>query len=138
VHRQFVRIAARHPFLPCFIDPNAAKQTLSYGRALAGSMCLARRLHPLLDAESMVALWLPPSTGGAVANIALALLGKTSVNLNYTSSAELNQSAVRQCGLRRVITSRTFTERVKIDPGPGVELVYLEDFRGRVSAWQRV
>src|SRR5439155_46266 len=34
VHRQFVRLAARHPFRPCIIDPNAAKPLLKYGEVL--------------------------------------------------------------------------------------------------------
>jgi acyl-[acyl-carrier-protein]-phospholipid O-acyltransferase/long-chain-fatty-acid--[acyl-carrier-protein] ligase len=47
------------------------------------------------------------------------------------------QSAVRQCGIRHVLTSRRFTARLKIDPGPGVELVYLEDLASQVTRWQR-
>ena len=86
----------------------------------------------------MVGAWLPPSAGGAFANIALALLGKTSVNLNYTSSAEGVRSAIEQCSIRHVLTSRLFCSKVNLDPGPGVELVYLEDFRKQVTRWQRV
>src|SRR5262249_32600303 len=83
-------------------------------------------------------LWLPPSMGGALGNIALALLGKTSVNLNYTSSAEFLRSAIRQCRLRHVLTSRRFAERVKPTFADDVELLYLEDFVPRVSGWQRL
>jgi hypothetical protein len=35
-----------------------------------------------------------------LANVALAFLGKVSVNLNYTASAESVQSSVRQTGLK--------------------------------------
>src|SRR5207249_3851148 len=49
VHRQFVRTAARHPFWPCFIDPNnTAKPVLRYGEVLAGAKILAAKLRPLL------------------------------------------------------------------------------------------
>src|SRR5262249_50967404 len=87
VHRQFVRTAARHPFWPCFFDPNNAQKPIyRYGEVLAGAKILARKLRPLLGDAPMVGLWLPAAVGGAIANIAVALLGKAAVNLNYTSS----------------------------------------------------
>jgi acyl-[acyl-carrier-protein]-phospholipid O-acyltransferase/long-chain-fatty-acid--[acyl-carrier-protein] ligase len=138
VHRQFVRMASRHPFRTCLIDPIGTGQTLSYGKALAGAMCLARHLRPMLADEPIVGLWVPPSVGGVLANIALALLGKTTVNLNYTTAAEAVQSAVRQCNIRHVLTSRRFALKVPLDAGPGVELVYLEDLRDKITNGQRI
>ncbi len=138
VHRQFVRMAARHPFRPCMIDPNATKPELNYAEVLTGVKILKRRLAPLLKDDAMVGLWLPPSAGGAIANICLAFLGKTSVNLNYTATASIVQSAIKQCGIKHVITSKLFAHKVAIDPGPGVELIYLEDFRKGISKWERI
>ncbi|HEV3449356.1 MAG TPA: AMP-binding protein [Gemmataceae bacterium] len=137
VHQQFVAMAARHPFRPCMIDPIQGRK-YRCGEVLAGAAIMARLLRPLLGEERMVGVWLPASTGAAFANIALALLGKTSVNLNYTSSAEGVRSAIGQCSIRHVLTSRLFIAKVKLDPGPGVELVYLEDFRKQVTRWQRL
>jgi acyl-[acyl-carrier-protein]-phospholipid O-acyltransferase/long-chain-fatty-acid--[acyl-carrier-protein] ligase len=85
----------------------------------------------------MVGLWLPSSLGGALANLALALLGKTAVNLNYTSSADNVRSAIRQCNLRHVITSRLFLSKMPLDPGPDVQFIYLEDLRLQMSKMQR-
>jgi acyl-[acyl-carrier-protein]-phospholipid O-acyltransferase/long-chain-fatty-acid--[acyl-carrier-protein] ligase len=140
VHRQFVRMASRHPFRPCLIDPLVQKEgALSYGKVLAGAMCLARQLVPRLGTdEAMVGLWLPPGAPAALANIALALQGKTAVNLNYTSSASVVQSAVRQCSLRHILTSKRFTHRVPLDAGPDVEAIALEDVLGQVTTGQRV
>jgi acyl-[acyl-carrier-protein]-phospholipid O-acyltransferase/long-chain-fatty-acid--[acyl-carrier-protein] ligase len=139
VHRQFVRLAARHPFRVCVIDPGGvAKKVFRYGEVLAGAKILAGILRPVLGEDRMVGVWLPPSAGVAFTNISLALLGKTAVNLNYTSSAEGVQSALRQCGIRRVLTSRLFTARVRLDPGPGVEVIYLDDFRKDFSRWRRL
>jgi acyl-[acyl-carrier-protein]-phospholipid O-acyltransferase/long-chain-fatty-acid--[acyl-carrier-protein] ligase len=134
VHRRFVRQAARHPFRSCFIDP-ATKRELNYGKALAGAMCLSNWLRPQLGPEPMVGIWLPSSLGGALANIVLALNGKTSVNLNYTSSKESVLSAVRQTGMKQILTSRLFLHRMRLDilahEGPPdsehVQLIYLED-----------
>src|SRR5262249_18225022 len=109
VHRQFVRMAVRHPFRPCFIDTVNNGKLYRFGEVRAGAKIMANLLRPLLGDEKMVGLWIPPSVGGAFANIALAFLGKTSVNLNYTAGPENVQSAIRQCGVRHVLTSRLFT-----------------------------
>src|SRR5262249_30414153 len=139
VHRQFVRVASRHPFKVCVVDPNSQfKPVYRYGEILAGAKILTGKLRPLLGEDRMVGLWLPPSAGGVVANIAVSFLGKTAVNLNYTSSPDVVQSALRQCQIRKVLTSRLFTHKVKLDPGPGVDLVYLEDFRKEITRWHRL
>jgi acyl-[acyl-carrier-protein]-phospholipid O-acyltransferase/long-chain-fatty-acid--[acyl-carrier-protein] ligase len=140
LHRRFVRTAVRHPLRVCLIDPNSPvpKKVFRYGEILAGAKIFARRLRPLLGDERMVGLWLPPSAGGAVANITLALLGKVAVNLNYTSSPECIRSALQQCGIRHVLTSERFLSKVKLDPGPGVELVPLEQYRATVTKWERL
>jgi acyl-[acyl-carrier-protein]-phospholipid O-acyltransferase/long-chain-fatty-acid--[acyl-carrier-protein] ligase len=137
VHRQFVYAAARHRLRPCIIDP-LLKQRLSYARVLAGDWLMSRHLRPILADGAMVGVWLPPGLGGALCNIALALLGKTSVNLNYTSSAEFVGSAAQQCGLRHVLTARRFCDRVPPPLGPDVELVYLDDLRAKVTRWEQV
>jgi acyl-[acyl-carrier-protein]-phospholipid O-acyltransferase / long-chain-fatty-acid--[acyl-carrier-protein] ligase len=139
VHRQFVRLAARHPFKPCVVDPtNRQKPIFKYGEILVGAKIMTKLLRPILGADKMVGLWLPPSAGGAIANIAVSFLGKSTVNLNYTASPEVVQSAIRQCQIRFVLTSKLFTHKVKLDPGPGVELVYLEEFRKQVTTWRRL
>jgi acyl-[acyl-carrier-protein]-phospholipid O-acyltransferase/long-chain-fatty-acid--[acyl-carrier-protein] ligase len=138
VHRQFVRVAARHPLRTCLIDDSSPRPVLTYGQTLVGVKVLVKRLRPLLGDDPMVGLWLPPSSAGAIANIALACLGKTSVNLNYTSAPNIVQSAIRQCNLRKVLTSKLAVHKLPLDPGPGVELIYLEDFRktiGKYETW---
>jgi acyl-[acyl-carrier-protein]-phospholipid O-acyltransferase/long-chain-fatty-acid--[acyl-carrier-protein] ligase len=137
VHRIFVREAARHPFRSCFMDSMTGTE-LTYGKALAGAMILAGKLRPVLGDEPMVGLWLPSAVGGALANIAVSFLGKTSVNLNFTASIEAVRSAVSQCGIRHVLTSIQFARNKPIDPGPDVQLVYLEDFRKEITKSQRI
>jgi acyl-[acyl-carrier-protein]-phospholipid O-acyltransferase / long-chain-fatty-acid--[acyl-carrier-protein] ligase len=137
VHRQFVRMAARHPFRVCIIDTNNQGKIYRYGMVLAAAHLMAGRLRPLIAEDRMVGLWMPPSMGGALANIALALLGKVSVNLNYTCSPEAVESAIRQCSVRHVLTSRLFTSKLALET-PGIELIYLEDFRKEITTWQRL
>jgi acyl-[acyl-carrier-protein]-phospholipid O-acyltransferase/long-chain-fatty-acid--[acyl-carrier-protein] ligase len=136
-HRRFVRVAARRPFRSCLLDSTRPDQ-FSYARALAGVLCGVKFFRPLLGDDKMVGIWMPSSLGGALANITLAMLGKTAVNLNYTASADAIRSALNQCGARHVITSRRFTDRLKLDPGPGVEIIYFEDLAPRFTTWMRL
>ncbi len=137
VHRQFVRAAARYPFRSCVFD-QVRPEGLSYGRALAGVLCFVHWLRPRLGPAEMVGVWLPPGVGGLVGNVALAVLGKTSVNLNYTAGAEAVQSALRQCGVKHVLSARRFTARLPLDPGPGVDVIYLEDVATQISNVRRL
>ena len=69
----------------------------------------------------MVGLLLPPSVPGALVNFAALLMGKVPVNLNYTVSEETLASCIRQCGIKTVLTSRVFLEKVKLKvPGEAV------------------
>jgi len=136
VHRQFVRMACRHPLRPCIIDLVPQKRKLNYGKALTGGILLAQRLRPKLGDRQMIGLLLPTTGGGALANVAIALLGKIAVNLNYTASRESVQSAVQQCNIRHVITARAFRDKIQMDL-PDVEWIYLEDVAREIGKVQR-
>jgi acyl-[acyl-carrier-protein]-phospholipid O-acyltransferase / long-chain-fatty-acid--[acyl-carrier-protein] ligase len=143
VHREFLRRAARHPFRTCLIDPNQNGKVYRYAEVLAGAWVFAGLLRPRLGDDRLVGVWLPPSTGGVFANIALALLGKTSANLNYTSSPEVVRLCLQQATdagypIRRLLTSRLFCDKVPFDADPNLELIYLEDVRKDVTTARRL
>jgi acyl-[acyl-carrier-protein]-phospholipid O-acyltransferase/long-chain-fatty-acid--[acyl-carrier-protein] ligase len=134
VHRRFVRQAAAHPFRSCLIDTSGPQpRMLNQGKVLAFAIGLSGWLRPQLRDEPMVGVWLPSSVGGVFANLALTLLGKTAVNLNYTAGIENVRSAVRRCGIRHVLTAQRFLARMPLDLGPDVELIALEDARASIS-----
>jgi len=133
VHRQFMRKAATQPFRPCLIDTGGSGRVLNYLKTAVGALCLARCLRRRLGDTPMVGVWLPSSTGGVFANLALCLLSKTAVNLNYTAGPDLVRSAVRQCGIRHVLTSKRFLAKLPCEAGDGVELVALEDILPQVG-----
>ena len=87
--------------------------------------------HVLADDERFVGVLLPPSVGGVLANAAIALLRRVTVNLNYTVSSEIMNHCIRECGIRHVLTSRRFMERMNFTLE--AELVYLEDLREKVG-----
>ncbi len=141
MHRHFVRVAAhfRQLFRPCFIDTTGPKaRTVSYSKALVGAMVIAKWLKGQIGPEKNVGLWLPSSVGSALANIALAFLGRTSVNLNYTAGSDAIRSAVKQTEMKSVVTSKRFLARMPLDLGPDVKLVILEEAAAAISKWQRI
>ena len=131
---RFLKQARRHPFRRCMVDSTGV--ALAWSRAAVAALALSRALRRLCDDdEEMVGLMLPNSCAAALANIALSLLGKCPVNLNYTASAEAMDSAATRCGIRHILTSRRFLEHARLAERP--ETVFLEDIRERVSAGDR-
>jgi len=129
--------ACRHRgFRPALSDTTG--RALSGIQVLAGTLLLRGRLREkLATTESAVGLLLPPSAGGVLANTAVTLDGRIPVNLNFTVSADSLRSAIRQAGVRHLLTSRAFTERVTL-PALDVELLFLEDLLTGMSRGRRL
>jgi acyl-[acyl-carrier-protein]-phospholipid O-acyltransferase/long-chain-fatty-acid--[acyl-carrier-protein] ligase len=135
--RAFVSTARRHPFR--FMMADGKTPSVSFAAALTKTLFIALRLRNQIGAQQMVGMLLPPSVGGALTNYALMLLGRISVNLNYTSSGDVIASCTSQCGIDTVITSRAFVEHFPNLAIPG-RVLFLEDlvatplFREQVHA----
>ena len=111
----------------------------STGASLTGRQTLLRALvlrrllrHAIAPDERNVGILLPPTVAAAVTNLALALDRRVAVNLNYSLSQELIRYSVKEAGLRHVIASRAFLERMPIDLGE-VEVILLEDLAKEAS-----
>jgi acyl-[acyl-carrier-protein]-phospholipid O-acyltransferase/long-chain-fatty-acid--[acyl-carrier-protein] ligase len=109
---------------------------LSYGKALAGSLALGRRIRARCSGERMIGIMLPASVGGALANIATVLAGKIPVNLNFTSGSESIASAVDQCQIRTVLTSRMFLAKAKVEQPENAW--FLEDVMKDITPVERL
>lgn len=122
--REFVRCARHHPLHFAIGDARVPK--MRFGGMLVKSIYVARRLRSIWKDQKMVGILLPPSVGGTLVNIAATLLGKVTVNLNYTASNETIASCARQCNLQTVVTSKAFLERFPKMEIPG-KTILLED-----------
>ncbi len=109
---RFIQTAKRHWFSFCMADSTG--RALTYGRALVASLLLARRLKEKCAGEPMIGLLFPASAGGALANLAVSIAGKTAVNLNFTAGAEALEQARQRCGIKTILTSRQFLARTKL------------------------
>lgn len=117
---------------------DSAGVSLTGGKLLAGSLAFHRLLTRsiLKPDEKMVGLFLPPSAGGLLANAAVALAGKVSVNLNYTLPEETVNFCIREAGVKQVLTSRRFLEKRPYNLD--AEIIYLEDLKEQISTLDRV
>lgn len=112
-------------------------RSVTWGQALMGALALARALKARAKNQQNVGVLLPPSVGGALVNIALALLRKTSVNLNFTASPEAFASAIEQANIKTILTARAFLDRFpQFADLPGI--VLLEDIRQDISARAKI
>jgi acyl-[acyl-carrier-protein]-phospholipid O-acyltransferase/long-chain-fatty-acid--[acyl-carrier-protein] ligase len=111
---------------------------LSGGATLTRALILRRLLlrHALEEDEQFVGLLLPPSVAGVLANVAVTLARRVPVNLNYTVSSEVLNDCISQAGIKHVLTSRKFMEKVNLDVD--ADTVYLEDFRNEARFADKV
>lgn len=120
----FVKNARKHWFKPGIADTTG--KDLNFGKTLIASLAVAGEIKKITTDEHKIGVLLPSSVGGALVNAAIALLGKVSVNLNFTASRESIENAIEQCEIKTVISSLAFLEKLDgFEPFPGT--VYLED-----------
>lgn len=110
---------------------------LSGRTLLISALVLRRLLRRALDPnESHVAVLLPPSAGAALTHFALALDGRVVVGLNYTLTPEMLNPCLAQAGIRHVISSRAFLERVPLSLD--AEFILLEDLRPQATKFDKL
>ena len=127
--RQFITSAKRHWRSFCMAD--AGTPPLTFGRTLVATLLLSRWVRRNAPSEARIGLLLPSSVGGALANIATSLAGRTSVNLNFTAGREAMTAAIAKCGIRTILTSKKFIAKAEIEPMDG--MVFLEDVLGSIT-----
>jgi len=127
---RFIKSARRNRHRRCISDSSGKR--LTYGRTLTAVVALGKQIDRLTTGSEKVGIMLPPSVGAALVNIAVSLLKKVPVNLNYTLSAGQVNSAVKECDIRCVITSSGLMAKM-----PNLKsvshLVFLEDIIRKVT-----
>ena len=110
LHYQWLARAKSAPFARAVAD--ASGTDLNGIKMVSAVLLFAKKLKPLLKEEENVGVLLPSSAAGAIVNMALFVLGKRPVNLNYTLPSEAMAAAVDKAGLKSVITSEKFLKRL--------------------------
>jgi len=134
LHVEFIRKARRKWTSRAMADTTG--QDLTYGRALMGGLAFSRVIARRTPGEENVATLLPASVGGALANIAILCAGKTVVNLNFTIGQEALDAAIAQAGIKTILTSKKFIEKLELPVMP--QMVFLEDLRKEITKGDKI
>lgn len=117
---------------------DSAGSKLTGGRLLTGALAFRKHLVTSLlgPDEKMVGLLVPPSAGGVVANLAVSLAGRVSVNLNYTLSEDVVNYCIKEAGVTTVLTSKKFMEKRPMELD--AKVVYLEDLKEQIGGMAKL
>ena len=106
------------------IKDRTLNREVSYGKALIGSLILAKKFRKYDDGD--IGVMIPTSAGCVLTVIGILMAGKVPAMINYSTGAAKNcEYAQRRCGFSTIITSRALLEKIKCPMVPG--MVCLED-----------
>ena len=112
---------------------------LSGHKFITAVFVMRKKFKTLLGSEQNIGLIVPTSAGGSIANMATLTLGKTIVNLNYSSGTASLKHAIKLAGIKQIITSKQFMIKLNAkgfdleEAMEGVELFYLESIKTEIS-----
>ena len=112
---------------------------LSGHKFITAVFVMRKKFKKLLGQEQNIGLIVPTSAGGSIANMATLTLGKTIVNLNYSSGTASLKHALALAGIKQIITSKQFMIKLKAkgfdleEAMEGIELFYLESIKTEIS-----
>jgi acyl-[acyl-carrier-protein]-phospholipid O-acyltransferase/long-chain-fatty-acid--[acyl-carrier-protein] ligase len=118
-------------------DTIGAGHKLTYGQTLTAALALAREIGRLSRTQDNIGILFPASVGGALINLAVLLQRRVAINLNFTVSAGVLASSIRQAGIETIISSREFMRKFPaLSSLPG--LVFLEDILPVISRSSKI
>ena len=108
------------------------------GKLLSSVMAIRRvLLRDVLGVEEQfVGILLPATAASAITNLAVAMCGRTAVNLNFTTTEADMRHCVKDAQVRHVITSKKMLEKKRFDLG--VEFVFLEDLKEKITNFDKI
>ncbi|NLH15480.1 MAG: MFS transporter [Phycisphaerae bacterium] len=131
---EVLRIARRKPLKHCMSDTSGRR--LNFLQVMTGARILAGHIRHLAGDQSHIGILLPPSCPTALVNIAVAMLGKTSVNLSYVTSDQVRNVSIEQAGLKIILTSKQFIRKASIPARP--DFVYLEELSAGIGKSEKI
>lgn len=134
LHYAAVQLAKRKPFAKLFSEYGGTDH--SAFRLVLEAALLSRLIRRKTSSSQKYAgILLPNSIAGIKAFLAVLLADKIPVPLNYSTSQEIFDRSVEKADIKLVITSRKFSEKLRITPGD--KGVYIEDLEADFSFARR-
>ena len=121
----------------CMADSTGVE--VNGNRFITGTLMIANAIKRRLAGSQNIGVLLPTSVGGSMGNMALLTLGKTVVNLNYSSGEESLRHALKIANITKVLASKQFVTKLKAkgfdltEVLAEVEVIYLEEVREEMS-----
>jgi acyl-[acyl-carrier-protein]-phospholipid O-acyltransferase/long-chain-fatty-acid--[acyl-carrier-protein] ligase len=121
----------------CMADSTGIE--VSGDRFITGTVMMASALKPMVKESQNIGVFLPTSVGGSMGNMALLTLGKTVVNLNYSSGEASLLHALKIANITTIVASQQFVTKLKAkgfdltDILSTVKVIYLEDIKEKMS-----
>ena len=112
---------------------------LSGNKFITAVLLMRKKFKKFLKKEQNIGLIVPTSAGGSIANMATLTLGKTIVNLNYSSGTKSLRHAIELAEIESIITSKQFLTKLKAkgfdleEALDGVKIYYLEEIKTTIS-----
>ena len=116
--------------------------TLSRRKALTTALLFSRRFKQ--DPSQNIGLLLPTSSVGIIANMAVLIAGKTTVNLNFTANDNALITAIDRANIKTIYTSQRFVSKLQ-KKGIAIEqvlehatVIYLEDLHKHIKTPEKL
>lgn len=123
------------------IVEDATLKTLTYRKLMVGAEVLAAALRGPVASGERVGLLLPNVNATPVVILALWQLSKVPAMLNFSSGTATMLACMELAGLKHLITSRAFLERVRLNVDDfvkaGINVIYLEDMGAGISGSEK-
>jgi acyl-[acyl-carrier-protein]-phospholipid O-acyltransferase/long-chain-fatty-acid--[acyl-carrier-protein] ligase len=119
------------------IIEDARQQPESYHALLKATLGLARMIRSVSREGETLGVMLPNLSTTVALVFGLTAMRRVAAMLNYSAGPEAMHAACVAAGVRTVITSRRFVSVAKLEASVralhGIDLVYLEDLRSKLS-----
>lgn len=134
-----VKGLARSPFRKMVVDLSQERRELTGGMILAVALTLAERWRETIP-DQRVGVVFPAGLGGILTNLALSLLDKIPVNLNFTSGRHAIERCLEIGSIETIISAGPVREKVGDFPWPErtVDLVRERTFVDKKQVLKRL
>jgi acyl-[acyl-carrier-protein]-phospholipid O-acyltransferase/long-chain-fatty-acid--[acyl-carrier-protein] ligase len=126
-----------------FAGKDIGADRISRKRFLMGVLLFSKKIKKI-SPEQNIGLMLPASMGGAITMMSILAIGKTIVNLNFTSSRTSLINATTQSDLKTIYTSRRFIAKLEkrgmnlLPYFEGINIIYLEDLKKKIGVFSKI
>jgi len=140
IHYHWLNRCKEKPFRKSMSDSSGV--SMRRVETLATVLILTSRFSKSLKDQKNIGVMLPASVFGGLVNMALLVMGKRAVNLNYSLPASSVASALEQADIETIVSSRTFVRKLAsrgLDPAAGskAKTIYLEDIFKDVDRYDK-